>query len=237
MPGLREVILYRARQWELAAVEEVNISGFALPGGLRGTCLIECTKLRALSLRKCGLEALVGIEVLSATLERLDIGDNKLTALAALASFAVLSELIADGNRIPSEAITGLKPVAQTLRILDLRGNPCASAPGHAERCEDALSHLRVLDGTPMAVLRVVSAGQRKAVPWTAPAIPPGPWLPPAGPLKPAGAGAAKQSQDEFDTAVRSFELLSRRAEEDTKKARERYTLPSGSGAAAGVRA
>ena len=224
--GLREIILYRARQWELPAVEEISLSGVPFPGGLRGTPLLDCVKIRILGLRKCSLDNLTGIDVLGATLERLDIGDNRLTGLAAVAALVHLVELVADGNRIPAEAIAALKPLGKTISILDVRGNPCASAPGHVERCDDALPRLRVLDGTPMAVLRVASECRKSAAPWTAPTVPPGPWLTPAaGPPTPAGTAASKEAQGDLEAAVRRFELLAKRADDELKKARDRFGL------------
>ena len=81
-----DVILFRSRQFDLSCIEVLDLNGVPLASGLRKSVLNFCTALRTISLRGCFMDSLSGIEVLSGSLTRLDVGNNKLSRLDSCAA-------------------------------------------------------------------------------------------------------------------------------------------------------
>jgi hypothetical protein len=215
------VILNRAKQFDLACVETVDLNGLPLATGLSKSVLGFCTSLRTISLRGCLIDSLAGIEALAGTLTRLDIGNNKISRLDACVALSRLTDLVADNNKISVDAVSAIAPLAGSLVLLDLRGNPssAAAASSNASRALALFPKLLLLDGCPVEVQRLTATV--KPAPAFARAVGPasaGDWLPAAG--LPATADPSSKLSDQLEASVRRFKLVSQRAEEAIRKTR-----------------
>lgn len=99
--------------------------------------------LRELYLQYNRLTSIAGLELLQ-ELELLTLGGNELREVEGLASLRALRALDIRNNHI-SHLGAGSLPVG--LAICDLRGNPCASAPGYRARILALLPDCVCLDG------------------------------------------------------------------------------------------
>lgn len=92
-----------------------------------------------------GLESLINLKIL-------DVSSNRIKSLKGVETLTNLTDLWANDNGVESmdEVEAVLKPIAKTLEIVYLRGNPCASDEKYKLRMLYLLPKLEQLDDNPV---------------------------------------------------------------------------------------
>lgn len=155
-----DLICRRAIQYDAALVHDAHLSACSLAS--LGNGLQRCVFLTRLDLHQNNLSSLAGIDAVAATLEFLNVAENKLVNMDTLKVCANLRTLYVEGNLLASEKeVLPLRELSQLNKVVFQRrvvlegekdglllDNPfCRHTTVYKHVVESLLSHVRWVDG------------------------------------------------------------------------------------------